>query len=142
MKKENSYGIIPLRENRSDWEVLLIQHHSGHWSFPKGHAELGELPYQAAERELKEETGLSVERLLSKEPMIEHYCFTLQGTKIDKTVHYFPAVVKGKVVIQQNEIMASQWLSIKEAPKHLTFKEGQRLCLQLITLLYPNTTAL
>lgn len=135
MKKESSYGIIPLRFNQGRWDVLSIQHHSGHWSFPKGHAEAGELPQQAAERELREETGLSIVRMLSADPMIEHYCFTLHGTKIDKTVHYFPALVDGKVILQQNEIKSSRWLLLSDAHKQVTFKEGQRLCRQLQELL-------
>ena len=134
MKKENSYGIIPLRF-RHQWEVLLIQHHSGHWSFPKGHAEAGEHPLQTAERELNEETGLSVARLLSTDPMLEQYCFTLKGAKISKTVQFYPAIVEGEVAIQRNEIRASQWLSLRDAQKRITFKEGQRLCGQLEEML-------
>ena len=47
-----------------DEKILLIQRSKTdgwmplHWSFPGGHIEIGEPPYKAAKRELKEETNL------------------------------------------------------------------------------------
>ncbi|HCR81561.1 MAG TPA: hypothetical protein DIV47_03745 [Candidatus Pacebacteria bacterium] len=42
-------------------KVLLIKHKKlGYWLAPGGHVEEGELPHQAAEREVWEETGLKV----------------------------------------------------------------------------------
>lgn len=131
MKKESSYGIVPLRIHHNDWQVLLIQHHAGHWAFPKGHADLGETPQQTAERELKEETGLTIQRLLSPDPLIENYFFTFQGQRISKTVRYFLALVQGEVVIQECEIKDSQWLSLPDSCERMTFKESKRLCLQV-----------
>lgn len=39
-------------------QVLLLQHVSGHWVFPKGHVERGETQLQAALREVEEEAGV------------------------------------------------------------------------------------
>ena len=48
--------------------VLLIWHvATGKWMFPGGHVDEGETPTEAAEREVQEETGLSV-RVLSMVP--------------------------------------------------------------------------
>lgn len=135
MKKENSYGIIPLRIHDKHWQVLLVQHHIGHWAFPKGHADPGETDRQAAERELREETGLTIQRFLSPEPLIESYFFIFEGQRISKTVQYFLALVQGCVVIQECEIQASQWLSLQEAYERITFKEGKRVCLQTLEFL-------
>ncbi len=76
---DSSFGIIPLRKNVNDvWEVLLIQNRRGsHWSFPKGHAEGDETPFQAANREFQEETGLTIVELLFPTPLIEEYHFDL-----------------------------------------------------------------
>jgi 8-oxo-dGTP pyrophosphatase MutT (NUDIX family) len=42
-------------------KVLLIRHKKlGKWLYPGGHMEAGEFPYEAAIREVKEETGLDV----------------------------------------------------------------------------------
>lgn len=131
MKKENSYGIVPLRIRQKDWQVLLVQHHAGYWAFPKGHAEHNETPRQTAERELQEETGLTIERFLSSEPLTENYFFTFQGQRISKTVQYFLALVKGTIVIQEQEIKACQWFNLPQALDQISFKEGKHICLQV-----------
>ena len=85
--KEYSYGIIPLQKQGDDWKVLLIQHSGArYWGFPKGHAELGESPKEAAVRELFEETSLKIVRFFSETPQEEHYQYTLRGELIFKTV--------------------------------------------------------
>lgn len=132
MKKEYSYGIVPLRFFRKKWQILLVHHHSGHWAFPKGGAEGGESPQQTAERELQEETGLKIQKILSADPVTEHYMFTFKDQLISKTVQYFIALVKGKVVIQELEIKESQWLSLSEAMERISFKEGKRICQEAI----------
>lgn len=135
IKKETSYGIIPLRIHQHEWQILLIQHHSGHWSFPKGHPDLGETPKQTAERELNEETGLTIQRFLSPDPFIENYFFTLRGERISKSVHYFMALVEGIVLIQEKEIKNSRWTSLSEALDQVSFKEGKHICLHTIEFL-------
>lgn len=130
MKKETSYGIVPLRVKQVDWEVFLVQHHAGHWAFPKGHANRGETPQQTAERELQEETGLTVQRYLSSEPLLENYFFSFQGKLISKTVQYFLALAQGEIFLQELEIKSGRWLSLPEAMNLITFKEGKRVCQQ------------
>jgi 8-oxo-dGTP pyrophosphatase MutT (NUDIX family) len=128
MRKEHAYGIVPLRFHEGVCQVLLVQHHPGHWAFPKGHADREETPQQAAERELREETRLTIERYLLLDPITESYLFTFQGERISKTVHYFIALVKGQVMIQEDEIQASEWLSLTEAFMRITFKESKQVC--------------
>ncbi len=136
MKKEHSYGIIPFRLSQKKWEVLLVQHQAGHWSFPKGHCEKGESPREAAERELFEETGLKVLLFFSDSPLLEHYFFTYQGQRISKNVSYFPAQVEGKVILQEKEIQGSQWLFLGEAEDRITFPEGKQIC-ERVRALFP-----
>ena len=59
MADETSYGIIAFRKLESQWQVLLVHHNQGHWSFPKGRIEPGEPPKDCAIREFQEETGLT-----------------------------------------------------------------------------------
>ena len=127
MKVASKYG----------WEVLLIQHNAGHWAFPKGHAETGESPQEAAERELFEETGLKLVKYLSHEPLHEDYMFKWQGELVNKRVTYYLALVKGEVTLQAIEVMDSQWLSLEEAHAKMSFKEGRKLCQRVKELLIP-----
>lgn len=138
MKHDQSYGIIPLRFQNKQPEVLLVQHQAGHWAFPKGHPELNESPQQAAARELLEETGLQVERFLSSETFNETYYFTFKGEKFHKQVHYFLALVTGTVIIQELEIQNSRWVHLEEAENLMTFSEGKKICQQVILSLASN----
>ncbi len=131
MLRETSYGIIPLQKQKHEWIVLLIQHRAGHWSFPKGHPELDEEPKQTAERELHEETGLTITRYLSDAPLKESYQFKREEKKVDKTVNYFLAEVEGDVILHTEELKDSKWVSIKDAASHVTFPAAKRLCEQV-----------
>lgn len=134
--KQHSFGIIPARKSGTGiWKFLLIQHHAGHWGFPKGGAEHGEDALQAATRELFEETGLRVSELLAPNPLSETYFFTADKKKIVKTVDYFLASVKGRVVLQAAEIKSCKWVIAEEAAKWITFPQAKRLCEQAFLLL-------
>ena len=50
-------GIILINDQN---EVLLVKNYEGKWSFPKGSVELDENVKEAAMRELREETGISI----------------------------------------------------------------------------------
>lgn len=124
------------RSDAGIWEVLLIQHrHSLHWSFPKGHAEPGEDPFQTACRELSEETGLSFVKLLTPSPLVEHYHFVSRGNSIFKTVSYFIALVEGSIALQAKEVVDYKWVPLVEAPVHLTFPEAKRISCEAYSLL-------
>lgn len=133
--KEASYGIIPLHKTHGVWHVLLIQHHAGHWSFPKGHKEAGETPQQAAERELKEETGLDAVRFFSVPPLQERYHFKHGRSNVEKTVTYFPAEVSGKLALQHEEIRNAKWVPMAAASEHVTYPAAKAICKQIQTFL-------
>jgi len=126
---EESFGIVPLRHTGDEWTVFVILHkHGNHWGFPKGKADDGELPFESAKRELEEETGLVVEKLLQEEPITEQYSFYRSNQKIQKKVHYFPAIVSGALLLQPEEIRDGKWLTFSDAEKQLTFAEAKKLC--------------
>ena len=53
------YGVILITGDRET--PVVCGRATGKWSFPKGHGNRDERPLQAAVRELKEETGISME---------------------------------------------------------------------------------
>lgn len=129
IEKEESFGIIPLRKTESGWQVFLILHkHGDHWAFPKGKADESESPFESAKRELEEETALVVEKVLIEEPISEQYTFFRRGKKVEKRVHYFPAIVSGAILLQPEEIRDGEWLSLNQAHDRLTFDEAKRIC--------------
>lgn len=54
-------GIVVLRRLPAGWQCLLLRAYRN-WDFPKGLVEEGEMPLQAALREVREETGLAAMR--------------------------------------------------------------------------------
>jgi 8-oxo-dGTP pyrophosphatase MutT (NUDIX family) len=131
-----SFGVIPLMQQEGEWKVLLILHKEGnHWSFPKGRANPGESALETATRELKEETGLTVEKVLLAEPFSERYQFRRRGAPVLKTVHYFPALVSGVLQLQEEEIRDAKWINIREALPLLSFKEARHILEELIKFL-------
>ena len=136
MKDEYSYGVIPLRQDADGIKVLLILHKGGrHWAFPKGHKNPGETDYQAAQRELKEETGLTILQILNELPYTESYRFYKFQDKVCKTVSYYPAFVEGILKLQPEEIVDARWVALVDASRHLTFKEAREICSKVQALL-------
>ncbi|QZA58513.1 bis(5'-nucleosyl)-tetraphosphatase [Candidatus Rhabdochlamydia porcellionis] len=119
-----SFGIIPFRKLNGKWQVLLIQHLSGqHWGFPKGRAKETETAQETAIRELKEETGLRVQQILSLKPFTESYYLQKKA----KTVSYFPALVTGVLECQPDEVVQARWFDLDEAIKKISFLESQNV---------------
>ena len=136
MKTEKSCGVIPLKQDEGQWKILLIFHRGGrHWSFPKGHQDPGESDKETAIRELKEETGLALETFLLNKPYVEVDTFCKLQEQVSKTVCYFPAIVSGTLVLQQEEILDARWLSFKQALEHLTFEDAKAMCRKVEALI-------
>lgn len=128
---ERSYGIVPLMMREKIPYLFIVQHYSGAWLLPKGHAEEGENGRQAAERELAEETGLAIDRWLDHEPFVERYLFWRGSRRIHKEVHYFPALVKGTVQLQREELQAGRWEPASDALVSVTFSEMKHIVQQV-----------
>ena len=131
MQQEHSFGIIPLTIRRQEWNVFLVRHlKGGHWGFPKGHAEKGESPKEAAERELEEETGMRVIRYLPHSHLVDHYHYQNQvGEVVVKEVQLYLAEVTLSYRLQTEELIEAKWLPLSEIFSCVSF-ESQRLLYQ------------
>lgn len=136
MRRDESFGVIPLRKKNSGWEVFLIQHNrSGYWGFPKGHAEKGEKAIEAAFRELKEETNLEMVNLIDEKPLTEQYTFILERKRVFKQVQYFVAEVDGEIKLQEQEIHDGKWIPFQKAIAQVTHQEGKALLVEVEKML-------
>ncbi|HIK57143.1 MAG TPA: NUDIX domain-containing protein [Synechococcales cyanobacterium M55_K2018_004] len=126
--KDEAFGIIPILKQGDDCQFLLVQHHAGHWGFPKGHADPGETAIAAACREFEEETGITAYTPLTQFSFSEQYTFIRNAQTIQKTVVYFPAWVQTtEVTCQAKEIQAFAWLPYEAALKRLTFTPAKQV---------------
>jgi bis(5'-nucleosidyl)-tetraphosphatase len=126
--EDEAFGIIPILKGIRPRQFLLIQHHAGHWGFPKGHADPGESAVQSACREFTEETGVAEFSLLENISFAERYAFTRNGCTVSKTVVYYPAIVPSAVVsCQAEEIQNYAWLEYEKAIATLTFDGARRV---------------
>ena len=112
-------------------QVLLIATAGGErWQLPKGRIEPGESARQAAEREIREETGVWCR---AGEPLGEiQYVFTARdGRRIHKTVTYFLCSYLGGSAhdYDRAEVWSANWLPAREALPRLTF-DNEREVLQ------------
>jgi 8-oxo-dGTP pyrophosphatase MutT (NUDIX family) len=109
-------GGVVYRRVGSGCEVLLIQDRFGRWALPKGHVEAGETAAKAAEREVREETGVAAVVGESLGQTVH----TMPGTDGDaeKVVHYFLMATEpeARAAAQPAEgVLAVRWLPPSKA---------------------------
>ena len=89
--KEKSCGAIVYKMENGELKFLLVHQSNGHYSFPKGHMEEGENPFQTALREFEEETSVK----LSDNP-IEYECFGRVRQNKKKSVYVYAKEYNGE----------------------------------------------
>jgi 8-oxo-dGTP pyrophosphatase MutT (NUDIX family) len=102
--------IVPTRRAADGSRVLAL---------PKGHVDPGETPLEAAEREVREETGVVAE------PVCElgesRYWYRRDGLTIGKTVtFYLFKYVEGDTQDHDEEVEEARWMPLSEAQTELT----------------------
>lgn len=108
--------IYPLRRRAGTWQTLILQRAqgtrcTGAWEAVHGHIEPGERPEDAALRELREETGLAVQRLynVSVQP------FYLHTIGLVTIAVAFAGIISDGPVQLSAEHAAAEWVSVDEA---------------------------
>ena len=111
-------------------QVLLIRTRTRRgqsvWTFPKGRIQHGEAHWEAALREIREETGYHCR--LKKTLKSTKYIFHTNTTKIRKTVHWFlvePLRQAGEP--NPREVKEVAWFPFAEAREKLSYRSDRGL---------------
>jgi len=120
-----SAGGVIVRKADSMFEVALI-FNDGLWLLPKGLVEEGEMPEEAALREVREETGLEGS-LVDKIGEIG-YTFQRGKRRYFKTVHlYLLKHTGGSTEAHDSEADEARWFPVAEALQVLAYPNEQRI---------------
>ena len=110
VRGEELVAIVPTRRASDGTRVVAL---------PKGHIDRGETPLQAAQREVREETGILAE------PVCElgeaRYWYRRDGQTIPKSVSFFQfSFLEGDTSDHDEEVEEVRWIGLAEAQQELT----------------------
>jgi bis(5'-nucleosidyl)-tetraphosphatase len=132
--QEASSGIIVFRRFQNERRYLLLHYHyrGDYWDFSRGNIKKGEAAKEAAIRETKEETGLSVEQLRFIEGFEEKvkWHYRLRGKTIHKQVTYYLAESASEDVQISEEHVGYKWLGFEDALRILRYENSKKILLK------------
>lgn len=115
MHESNVLVIVPTRRAADGSLVLCL---------PKGHLDEGETNEQAATREVREETGATVE--LVSELGEVRYWYVRNRRRVAKSVFFFLfRYLSGDLSDHDDEVLEARWMPAAEAQKALSYP-GER----------------
>src|SRR5690349_10681741 len=119
--------VYVIRPYRASWRVLTLQRAShtrcpGSWETVHGHIEADESPQQAAVREVREETGLVIDRLytVTVQPFYLHMIDT-----VELAIVFAAFVPEPGVVTLGVEHQAHEWLPVDMARKRFLWPRSR-----------------
>ena len=126
-----------LDPSESEWHVLTLQRaHDTRcptaWETVHGHIEAGESPEQAAVREVREETGLTVQRLynVTVQPFYLHKLAT-----VELAVVFAAFVSRSDPITLGEEHMRHEWLSPEAALERFVWPRERQALRDVLQLL-------
>lgn len=117
MKQEKSCGAVIFREENTQRDYLILTSTLGHTTLCKGHVEGDETEHETAVREIREETGLTVDFVDGFREVITYS----PKPGVTKDVVFFLARLSGgDLVCQPEEVAAIRFLPLDGALAALT----------------------
>ncbi len=120
-------GAVLWRPGAQGPEVALVHRpRYDDWSLPKGKLDPGELPAQAAVREVAEETGFSAV-LVRPLAQVRYEVPTRSGGSAPKIVDYYSARLRAGEFTPNDEVDELRWLSLEQARAELSYPHDARV---------------
>jgi 8-oxo-dGTP pyrophosphatase MutT (NUDIX family) len=127
VRREFSAGFVIFRQTPKGPRFLLLDY-GKHWDYPKGHLEDGETAWQAAVRELREETGIRQVDRVNRFQRNMHYSFhSKKKGPVSKTVTYFLGRTRTADIKLSDEHEDYAWLSYEKALRRLTHDNARAM---------------
>src|SRR3954452_7977330 len=120
--------IVPTRRAADGSRVLAL---------PKGHVDPGETPVEAAQREVREETGILAEPV--RELGETRYWYRRGGRTIGKEVQFFLFKhTGGDVADHDDEVEEVRWIAIEQAVQELSHAAEREIVGLAVTYLHED----
>lgn len=132
-------GIIVFRRGREGVKFLILYHRGSYWNFPKGHVESEEKIYDAALREVREETGLKPNelRIVQGFRAEERFVYRRGKEKILKIVSLFLAETRQAKITVSDEHNGYGWFLYPDARRILSkYKDSVKILEQAHAFLF------
>lgn len=121
MIREFSSGGLVIRNLKGRPFLAVVRVRDKILALPKGHPEPGESAQEAAQREVREETGLDatpVEKLGDV-----RYWYARDGDRVLKVVSFFLFRYRsGRLEDHDDEVEDALWIPLEEAPERLAYR--------------------
>jgi 8-oxo-dGTP pyrophosphatase MutT (NUDIX family) len=134
-ERETSYGGVVVRGR----EVIVITPRGRRrvLGLPKGGRKGDETPEQTAAREVREETGITVDVRAGLGDV--RYTYRRGGKRIAKTVHFFLCeFVSGSTADHDHEVDDARWMPLEEARTRLSYPGERAMIERALSILAAN----
>lgn len=124
MKQEKSCGAVIFREENTKRYYLILKSTQGHTTLCKGHVEGDETERQTAVREIREETGLTVDFL---DGFREVITYSPSPDCVKDVVFFLARASGGALACQPEEVAQASFLPLDEALAALTHSSDREV---------------
>ncbi len=126
MKKEKSAGFLIFKKDNNIIKYLFLKS-KDRYDIPKGIQEPGENEFEAALRELKEETGIKEVKVIPLFKKKIEYFYRLGKESIKKEVTYFLGGINTNEIKVSKEHDGYEWLTKEEVFSKIKYENIKKL---------------